>query len=164
MNFATIWKERCTPAIEFCSNLSLLVLRIWLAQEFLYAAYHKLGGGFSPPQWFVGLDFPVPFSLLPAGFNWVLVGVTELLCGLAIVLGLWSRLSALVLLIVTYVAVYAVHFDLSWAGWNQIEADDGLGFKVPLMIGVMLFVIFSQGAGRWSLDNWAQSFKRPTRV
>jgi len=25
-------------------------------------------------------------------------------------------------------AVYSVHFDLGWAGWNQIETDDGQGF------------------------------------
>ena len=89
-----------------------------------------------------------------------MVGVTELIFGLALLLGLFSRLSALILLIVTYVAVYSVHFDLSWSGWNQIETEDGLGFKVPLMIGIMLLVVLGQGAGRWSLDRWICYLKR----
>ncbi|MFZ1417134.1 MAG: DoxX family protein [Burkholderiaceae bacterium] len=106
------------------------------------------------------MRFPLPFSLLPASLNWGLVGMTELIFGLALLLGLFSRLSALILLIVTYVAVYSVHFDLSWSGWNQIETEDGLGFKVPLMIGIMLLVVLGQGAGRWSLDRWICYLKR----
>ena len=71
---------------------------------------------------------------------------------MALIIGLASRIAALGLIFITYVAVYSVHFDLGWAGWNQIDSDDGLGFKVPLMLGIMLVAIVSQGAGRWSLD------------
>lgn len=154
MNFVNTWRERFSPVIEWCGDISLLLLRLWLANEFLYAAYHKLGGGLTPPEWFTGLTFPIPFSLFPSQLNWVMVGVTELVCGLAILFGLWARLNALVLLIVTYVAVYSVHFDLGWSGWNQIETEEGYGFKVPLMIGIMLFTVVGQGAGRWSVDRW----------
>jgi len=45
-----------------------------------------------------------------------------------------------------------VHFDLGWAGWRAIETDEGLGFKVPLMLGLMLFAVLTQGPGRFSLD------------
>lgn len=152
MSFVYTWIERFKPMTEPLSNASLLFVRIWLAQEFLYASYQKLSGGFTPPEWFADLSFPTPFSLLPPALNWGMVGMTELICGLMLLFGLFTRLSALVLLIVTYVAVYAVHFDLGWSGWNQIETEDGLGFKVPLMISIMLFVTLGQGAGRWSLD------------
>lgn len=152
MNFAYTWRKRFNPLIEHWAHLSLLIVRLWLGQEFLYAAYQKLQGGWAAPEWFADLAFPLPFSLLPPSFNWGMVGITELIFGLALVLGLWTRLSALILLIVTYVAVYSVHFDLGWSGWNQIETDDGLGFKVPLMIATMLLVVLGHGAGRWSLD------------
>lgn len=160
MNSVYTWTERFKAVTKHISDISLWVIRIWLAQEFLYASYQKLSGGFTPPEWFSDLRFPLPFSLLPASLNWGLVGMTELIFGLALLLGLFSRLSALILLIVTYVAVYSVHFDLSWSGWNQIETEDGLGFKVPLMIGIMLLVVLGQGAGRWSLDRWICYLKR----
>jgi putative oxidoreductase len=67
-------------------------------------------------------------------------------------LGLFSRFAALGLLYITYVAVNTVHFDLGWAGWNQIETESGLGFKVPLMVAIMLFAVLTQGAGRYALD------------
>jgi putative oxidoreductase len=77
----------------------------------------------------------------------------ESMLGLALIVGVYSRLASWALLYVTYVAVYTVHFDLGWAGWNQIDTEQGLGFKVPLMLGLMLFTIVSQGPGRFSVDH-----------
>ena len=91
-------------------------------------------------------------SLLSPDLNWVVAGTGELVLGALLVVGLLTRLSALGLLFITWVAVYTVHFDLGWAGWNQIESSDGLGYKVPLMMAVMLLALLTQGAGRQSLD------------
>lgn len=132
-------------------DLGLLALRVWAGQEFLVAGYTKLSGGIHAPEWFAGLQFPFPLHLLPADINWVTAGLGETVFGMALLVGLYSRLAALGLLFITFVAVYTVHFDLGWAGWNQIETDVGLGFKVPLMLAVMLFAIFTQGGGRYSL-------------
>ena len=68
--------------------------------------------------------------------------------------GWWSRWAAGGLLFITYVAVYTVHFDLGWAGWNQIDSEAGLGFKVPLMLAIMLLAIVTQGGGQYALDAW----------
>jgi putative oxidoreductase len=92
--------------------------------------------------------------VLPADTNWVLAGYGELLLSMALLLGLSSRLAALGLLYITFVAVYTVHFDLGWAGWNQIEGDEGLGFKVPLMMALMLLAVLTQGPGRYAADAW----------
>lgn len=132
-------------------DLGLLALRVWAGQEFLVAGYTKLSGGIHAPKWFAGLQFPFPLHLLPADINWVTAGLGETVFGMALLIGLYSRLAALGLLFITFVAVYTVHFDLGWTGWNQIETDAGLGFKVPLMLAVMLFAIFTQGGGRYSL-------------
>lgn len=160
MNFVYTWRKQWLPMTKAVSDLSLLVLRVWLAQEFLFSSYTKLAGGLTAPEWFGGLHFPLPYSLLSANLNWILVGTTEAVCGAALLFGLFSRVVALILLYVTYVAVYSVHFDLGWAGWNMIETDDGQGFKVPLMIAVMLLAVLGQGAGRWSLDAWLCRFCR----
>lgn len=141
--------ERATAPLH---DLGLLALRLWVGQEFLLAGWTKVSAGPQAPEWFAGLNFPWPQTLLPADVNWVLAGHGEVLLSLALLLGLFSRAAALGLLYITFVAVYTVHFDLGWSGWNQIEGEDGLGFKVPLMLGTMLLAVLTQGAGRWALD------------
>ena len=135
------------------TDLGLLALRLWLAQEFLQAGWTKVSAGGSAPEWFAGLPFPAVIAWLPVDVNWVAAGMGELVLGAALLIGLWPRLAALGLLFITWVAVVTVHFDLGWAGWNQIEAEDGLGFKLPLMMAVMLLAIATQGGGRYALGS-----------
>lgn len=149
MNSWTTWREK---ALETISDWGLLALRLWAGQEFLLAGITKMSGGIIAPEWFRGLDFPFPNALLGADINWLAAGVGEVVLGCALMLGLFSRFAALGLLYITYVAVNTVHFDLGWAGWNQIETESGLGFKVPLMVAIMLFAVLTQGAGRYALD------------
>lgn len=132
-------------------DLGLLALRLFAGQEFLVAGYTKLSGGIYAPEWFSGLQFPFPLGFLGSDLNWVMAGTGEIVFGLALLVGFYGRLAALALLFITYVAVYTVHFDLGWAGWNQIDTEAGLGFKVPLMLGLMLFTIVTQGSGRYSI-------------
>ncbi len=149
MNSWFFWSKKAAEAID---GLGLLTLRLWVAQEFILAGLTKLSGDWLAPDWFKALQFPLLVRWLPADLSWIIAGLGELVLGAALVLGLMSRLAALGLLFITYVAVYSVHFDLGWAGWNQIETDNGLGFKVPLMLALMLAAILSQGAGRYSID------------
>ncbi|SPU49564.1 DoxX family protein [Bordetella trematum] len=146
MCFLSSWRAKVDEA-----GLGLLLLRLWVGMEFLRAGWVKLGGGWQAPQWFRELSFPWPQSWLAADFNWVAAGGLEIVFGLALILGVGVRWASAVLLYVVYVAVAAVHFDLGWAGWNQIETEDGQGFKVPLMLALMLLVLLTQGGGRYGL-------------
>lgn len=148
----TSWLIFCEKAQKYMRDLGLLGLRLWAAQEFLFAGWTKLRAGGSAPAWFAGLDFPFPHQLLGAQLNWLAAGIGEVALGLLLLLGYKSRFAAVGLIYITYVAVYTVHFDLGWAGWRAIETDEGQGFKVPLMLGLMLFAVLTQGAGRFSLD------------
>ena len=141
-------------AREHSDGWGLLVLRLFVAQEFVQAGWMKLSAGLAAPEWFAGLDFPALVAWLGPDLNWMAAGFGEVTFGLALALGLAGRLAAAALLFITWVAVYTVHFDLGWAGWNQIEADGGQGFKVPLMLAVMIVCVLLQGAGRLSLDAW----------
>lgn len=156
MNSLTTWNARvrdhCVQLNRSLDGLGLLGLRLFTGQEFLLAGLTKLRHGLQAPEWFAGLDFPAPLHLLSADLNWLTAGLGETVLGAAVLLGLGGRLVALGLLFITWVAVYTVHFDLGWAGWNQIETENGLGFKVPLMLALMLLTILSQGSGRYSLD------------
>jgi putative oxidoreductase len=132
----------------------LLALRLWLAQEFLLAGCTKLSTGLHAPDWFASLSFPFPLALLPNDINWIIAGTSEIGLAVLLALGLFGRFAATGLLFITWVAVYSVHFDLGWHGWNQIETEHGLGYKVPLMMGIMLLQLVCVGMGKWSFDVW----------
>lgn len=140
--------------------LALFLLRLWAGWEFTRAGWVKLSGGLQAPAWFRGLDMPIPQAWLPADVNWLAAGTLELLLGLALILGLRTRWAAGLLLYIVFVAVYAVHFDLGWRGWNQIDTHNGMGFKVPLMLALMLFTLFACGAGGFSLDRLMRGRER----
>jgi putative oxidoreductase len=140
--------------LERGDGLGLLGLRLWLAQTFLMAGLLKLSDGAIAPDWFLALHFPWPQQLMSAQVNWVMAGLGETVLGAAILVGVASRFAALGLIYITWVAVYTVHFDLGWAGWNQIETEQGQGFMVPLMLALMLLAVATQGAGQWSIDGW----------
>lgn len=150
MNLEFILKEKVADKM---ADVGLLFLRIWLFIEFGLAGFNKLSAGLAAPEWFASLKFPFPNSLLSADLNWGMAGLGEVLLAALILFGIFPRLASLGLLYVTFVAVYTVHWDLGFSGWNQIETENGLGFKVPLMLALMLIVIFTQGAGRYRFKN-----------
>jgi len=81
----------------------VLVLRVVLGGLFLFAAYQKLFASPFSHQNF--LEAIKAFRVLPAtpDWDWLLIGATyaipwvELLCGLALVAGFWTRSAALVI-------------------------------------------------------------------
>lgn len=157
MNF---WNSFRARAAEMGNAAALLVVRLWVAQEFVQAGWLKLTSGWHAPEWFAGLSFPWPVAWLPVDVNWVAAGLGEVGFGVALALGLFTRWAAAGLLFITWVAVATVHFDLGWAGWNQIETDMGQGFKVPLMLAVMLVVPLLHGAGGWAFDRLRLNTRR----
>jgi putative oxidoreductase len=159
------WRAKALePALDTlkrgANGIGLLGLRLWAAQEFVQAGYTKLSGGLTAPEWFAGLDFPFPLAHLGVNVNWVTAGTGEIVLGTALALGLFSRFASMGLLFITYVAIYTVHFSLGWAGWDQIETDAGQGFKVPLMLGLMLVTILTQGGGAYTVDAWLARARR----
>lgn len=62
---------------EWLAPTGPLVLRLWVAQEFLQAGYIKLAGGLSAPEWFAALTFPLPVRWLPVDASWVMAGLAE---------------------------------------------------------------------------------------
>lgn len=152
------WLSWPARALERLDGLGPFLMRLWLAQAFVMAGWTKLSAGWQAPEWFAGLRFPWIVAWLPVNLNWALAGLAEVALGLALLVGWQTRLAAAGLLFITYVAMYTVHLDLGWRGWNQIETDQGQGFMVPLMMAVMLGNLLTQGGGRYGLDAW----RRPT--
>ncbi|MDO4433782.1 MAG: DoxX family protein [Alysiella sp.] len=136
--------------------LSLLVLRLFVAYEFWEAGIEKWRG----QNWFADIQnkFPFPFNILSSEINWQLAMWAELIFPIALLLGLASRLSALILAILTLVAWYAVHAGLGYNIGNG-------GYKMAVIYLVIFTPIILQGGGAWSLDSlfkrkfkWAKFF------
>lgn len=135
---------------------ALLSLRLFLAWEFFESGLEKWRG----ENWFQEIQaaFPFPFDHLPANLNWQLSMWAELLCALALLLGLGTRCAALVLIVVTLVATAAVHWPADWSSLGELAqgyaiSNKGHGnFKLPVIYLAALLPLLFQGAGKLSLD------------
>ena len=138
-----------------------LPLRLFLAWEFFESGLEKLNGN----NWFADLQgsFPFPFNHLPAELNWQLSMWAELVLPLLLLLGLGTRLASLGLIVVTVVAIAAVHWPAHWSSLAELAqgyaiTDQGFGnFKLPLIYLVALLPLLLKGAGRLSVDQWLRT-------
>jgi len=136
-----------------------LVLRLALAWEFWESGYEKFVG----ENWFADVTFPFPFNLLSPDISWGTATFFELAGAVALVLGLATRFFSLSLMILTVVAIAAVHWPEHWntlgellKGYRIIDEDgDGFGnYKLPVLFLVMFLPLLFGGAGKISLDYW----------
>lgn len=140
-----------------------LGLRLLLGYEFFSAGLQKFGAGTQAPEWFANQDFVFPFTVMSADINWLMVTWSELIAGLAILFGLFTRFFAFVLIAVTTVAIAAVHWPESWNSLGQLwegysvsrVMDDGEfrgNFRIPFLFLAMLLPLLFTGGGKLSLD------------
>ena len=143
--------------------LPQLFLRLILAWEFGEAGFEKLHGS----NWFADINFPFPFNLLPPDFSWGLATFFEIIGAFALALGIATRFFSLSLIILTIVAIAAVHWPAEWSSISELltgyritdKAGDGFGnYKLPLILLVMLLPLLFNGAGKLSVDYWLRKF------
>ncbi|QVL45600.1 MAG: DoxX family protein [Methylophilaceae bacterium] len=139
---------------QFNAWLPPLFLRLILAWEFGEAGFEKLHG----ENWFANLTFPFPFNLLPSEFSWHLSTLFEIVGAFALALGLATRFFTVSLIVLTVVAIAAVHWPESWNTiaelWKGYAiTNKGFGnYKLPLLYLIMLLPLLFGGAGKLSLD------------
>jgi len=139
-----------------------LALRLILTWEFWESGLTKLNG----ENWFAQIPwtdwqkgFPFPFDQIPTNLNWFMATWAELVFAVMLMLGLFTRLAALSLIVVTVVATAAVHWPAEWNSlaelWRAyvITANDNGNFKLPLLFVVMLLPLVFYGAGKISIDH-----------
>ncbi|MEW6511713.1 MAG: DoxX family protein [Bacteroidota bacterium] len=108
-------------------------------QKFLFA--DALGVGR-----FVKIGIPAPEIMAP------FVGVVEIVCGALVLLGLFTRLAAIPLIIDMLVAIATTKIPLLlekgfWAMAHEARTD------WSMLLGSVFLLL--TGAGAWSLDAWA---------
>lgn len=133
-----------------------LLLRLLVAYEFLEAGLEKLSG----ENWFADLTFPFPFNLLPPDVSWGLSMGLEIIAPIALILGFATRFFSFAMIVLTLVAIAAVHWPADWHTladlWKGYAiTDQGYGnYKLPLMYLFMLVSLLFSGSGCLSLDAW----------
>lgn len=136
MNFPYI---RLSPGAH---DAGLLILRLFMGFCMIYGhGWGKLTRLFGPDE----ITFADPFGLGPA-FSLALAAFAEVLCALLVMLGLFTRLAVIPLIITMVTAFFVAHLD---DPFGQQE-------KVILFAGAFLALFFT-GAGRYSLDAQLQN-------
>lgn len=128
-------------------QIGLLILRIVLGVTFIAHGGQKVFGWWQGPglSGFVShlhqSGIPVPLAYLAA--------FTEFGGGLAVLIGLLTRLAALGLCCVMTVAIYQVH----WVHGFFMNGAKGQGFEYPLALLAMALGLVFTGAGVLSIDH-----------
>ncbi|MCC7186409.1 MAG: DoxX family protein, partial [Acidobacteria bacterium] len=139
------------------NGLGLMALRLVLAAVFIAHGANKLFGLWAGPgigvggtqhtaQLFAALGLEPNFPLA------VLVGTVELLGGVLLAIGWFTRVAAPALIIVMGVAIWKLHaqwgFFLNW----MAVPERGQGIELHVVLIGALLCLTLAGAGEWSID------------
>lgn len=129
-----LFYQRLVSQLQRLDFIPLLLLRLYLTPVMMQAGWTKLQNFDSTLSWFAntdwGLGLPAPELMLS------LVIIVELAGGLALLLGLFTRLTALGLSITMLVAMATVHAKNGWlaiADASSWLADGTIFFNQAVM-------------------------------
>jgi len=152
-----LWKA-VTDVLDPAGDwIALLPIRLLMAYEYFNAGRMKFNGA----NWFANVqdNFPFPFDVIPVEISWFLATWTELIGGVMLFLGLFTRFWAVSLIILTIVAIAGVHWPHDWSSLAELwkgyaVTDKGFGnYRIPLLFLAMLFPLVFVGAGKLSVDH-----------
>lgn len=153
------WDEKLREGFMLMGEfLPGLFLRFILAFEYIQSGLEKYHGD----NWFgdIQSQFPFPFNVIPVDISWFIATWFEIIGGVLLVLGLGTRYVAASLMVLTFVAAYAVHFPMEWHSLGEFwmgyaVSDEGFGnYKLPLLFFIMFLALAGYGPGKLSLDHW----------
>ena len=124
-----------------------LIGRVLLGLLFLMNVWPRLTGGVGGfARYLASLGFPAPEF-----FAWLGTAI-ELVGGLALILGVATRYSSLLLLLYVIIATVTAHRYWQYPAAGQIAQYNNLIKNLAIMGGLVL--LFVTGAGRFSIDGW----------
>ena len=81
----------------------------------------------------------------------IITGIVQVVCGLAIIVGIFTQLSSLILtlnmLVATYVSIWKHNEPF-------LSTPEGKGWDVNLLLVGALITLVFLGGGTWSLGGW----------
>jgi uncharacterized membrane protein YphA (DoxX/SURF4 family) len=128
------------------TQAAILAIRLLVGAVFFMEGIKKF---IFPEQWgagrFTRIGIPAPHFMGP------FVGTLEIVCGLLVILGLWTRLASVPLLCVISTAIVTTKFPvLLKSGFWSME---DVGRTDYSMLMGLVFLLFG-GSGGLSLDAW----------
>jgi putative oxidoreductase len=143
--------EKAVLLAERGRSLALLLVRLSLAAVFVPSGWGKIHDLAKVTAFFTELGIPVPHV------NAMVVSLTELGCGLLLLVGLASRLAALPIVANMAVAIITAKRD-DVHGLTDLFALD------EFLYIVMALVVVAFGSGLFSLDAVAMRFLGKSKV
>ncbi len=126
------------------TDVAILILRVVLGIVImLHGVYKFQKKSFFDKLWREDYGFPKGSVLL--------TGILQVVCALAIIGGVFSRLAALILFLVMLVATY-----ISIAKHHEpfLSTPDGKGWDINFLLMGSLIALIFLGAGKWALAGW----------
>ena len=121
------------------------IIRMMLGIIFIMTGTMKLFIADFGVAWSIQLiEAEIPFYT----FNYWFVPIFEILIGIILLVGYYSRIGALMILPIMSVAVY-VHLTVSNPGAFPSQPQEPI---MPIVVIILALIIIKKGGGKWSLD------------
>jgi len=128
-----------TDIVSSVKSFSLLIARLIIGYGFYEPAMNKWADISSVAGWFDSMGIPFPT------LNAYMAATTEIVGVVLLVLGLFTRLISVPLVVIMIVAITTVHLANGFSAGNN-------GFEIPLYYMIFLLIFIGSGAGKFSLD------------
>jgi len=136
INITLLWPERIASYIQW---LGPLFARLVVGEIFITSGWGKLNNLEQITENFIDWGIPFPHILTP------FTAGAEFVCGILIVLGLFTRISGGVLGVIMIVAIKS-------ALWEQVDSlDTLLGFSETAYLAIFFWLAIA-GPGKASVD------------
>ncbi len=136
INVTLLWPEKVASYIQW---LGPLVARIIVGEIFITAGWGKLQNLEQVTENFIGWGIPFPHILTP------FTSGAEFICGIFILLGLFTRISSGILGVIMIVAIKS-------ALWENVDSlDTLLGFSETAYFAIFFWLAIA-GPGKASID------------
>lgn len=122
-------------------EIGATILRVFLGATFLIHGLAKFQGGIeNQAGFFESLGLP--------GFSAYVVALIELIGGIALVLGVGTRIISVLFAIVMVVAIFKVKLAVGFLGNGQMA-----GYELDLALMVISIYLAAKGKSNFALDN-----------
>lgn len=120
-------------------------LRLALAVVFIAHGSQKVLGSFGGPGFNGFISGTTPFSFMRPAWLWLAAAAfSEFLGGILVLLGLFTRLGAFLLICTMLTAIFGVH-------WPHFFAGKG-GYEYPMAVSAICLSLLIVGGGQASVD------------
>ena len=147
------WYLRCAAGVSLLQHPLLLACRLYWGGQFILTGHGKLTHLYATAEHFAGWHVPAPCPSAIAS------GLTELICGSLLVIGLASRIAAVPLIVTMIVAYLTAHAA-------EVTNLDTFVNAPPFLFLMACVLVLVFGPGVFSIDFlvdkfWFRSGKSP---